>query len=520
MYKRILLINPPYPMEESPAPPFGLMSLAAYLLNNNFDVRIEDYIVNPYTRERVRKVIHEYAPDVIGATGVTMNIKKALNILREYRAESPESVIIMGGPHVSFDAHNILSDQGFVDFIVRGEGELTSVELLNNLANPDSYRSIPGISYRDGGTIVHNDKRDFIADINILPYPARHLSQLSKYKALGLPINMITSRGCPYECIFCVGSKMVGRKVRYYDIKRVVDEFELLSRMGFRQINIVDDLFTSNKKRCTAICEGIMQRGIKHDWTAFARVDTVSRELLEVMKAAGCTMLCFGIESGNQEILDTVKKKITLEKIQKAVELCNEAGVIPMASYIMGLPGETPETVRETLEFARKLCKSYGFHILSPFPGTEVRDMAEKYGLRILNSDWDNYDANRSVCECKHLPHKEVDAIVNKFNDGINRMILDTLRKYQQGETLSPDNKMMAQNIITIDFNYKLINAELVELYDSKNANGGGLSHFIDYVANSSGLHRDLVSAEIDRLFKLGCLKNDGSNGAVQISWS
>jgi anaerobic magnesium-protoporphyrin IX monomethyl ester cyclase len=520
MKKKILLINPPYPMEESPAPPFGLMSLAAFMLENNFDVRIEDYIVNPYSRERVRSVINEYRPDVIGATGVTMNIKKALNILREYHEESPDSVIMMGGPHVSFDAHNILSDNSHVDFIVRGEGELTSVELLNSLDNPGAYRSIRGISYRDNGTIIHNETRDFIPDINILPYPARHLVQLSKYKALGLPINMITSRGCPYECIFCVGSKMVGRKVRYYDIKRVVDEFELLSSMGFKQINIVDDLFTSNKKRCTAICEEIMARGIKHEWTAFARVDTVSSELLEVMKAAGCTMLCFGIESGNQEILNTIKKKITLEKIKNAVRLCNDAGVIPMASYIMGLPGETPETVRETLDFARKLCISYGFHILSPFPGTEVRDMAEKYGLRIMNSDWDNYDANRSVCESTCLPHEEVDAVVNKFNDGINRMILDTLKKYQRGETLSPDNRTMAQNIISIDFNYKLINAELVEHYDPKDANGAGLSHFIDYVAVNSGLERDLVSAELDRLFKLGCLKNEGSNSTLRISWS
>jgi anaerobic magnesium-protoporphyrin IX monomethyl ester cyclase len=520
MKKKILLINPPYPMEESPAPPFGLMSLAAYLIENNFDVKIEDYIVNPYNRERVRKVIQEYRPDAIGATGVTMNINRALKILKEYSEESPGSAIIMGGPHVSFDAHNILSDHVYIDFIVRGEGEMTSVDLLNNLGNTDTYRSIPGISFRDNGIVIHNDNRNFIPDINVLPYPARHLVQLSKYKAMGLPINMITSRGCPYECIFCVGSKMVGRKVRYFDIKRVVDEFELLSGMGFRQINIVDDLFTSNKKRCTAICEGIMQRGIKHDWTAFARVDTVSRELLEIMKAAGCTMLCFGIESGNQEILDTVKKKITLEKIENAIKLCNETGIIPMASYIMGLPGETPETVRQTLEFARRLCKNYGFHILSPFPGTEVRDMAENYGLRILNSDWDKYDANQSVCESIHLPHQEVDRIVNEFNDGFNRMILDTLRKYQQGESLSPDNNTMANNIVSIDFNYKLINGELVELYDSQNANGGGLSHFIDFVANNSGLHRDLVSKEIDRLFKLGCLKNDGSNGAIQISWS
>ncbi len=397
--KKILLINPPYPMEESPSPPFGLMSLGAYLVKNGFVVKIEDYIVTPYSPDRIRKTLREFRPEVIGATGVTMNINRALAILKECRREYPGATIVMGGPHVTFDAMNILSQNEYIDFIVRGEGELTSVELFSNLERPETFSGIRGISYRANGTVVHNEMREFIPDINILPYPARDLVQIGKYRALNLPLNMVTSRGCPFECIFCVGSRMVGRKVRYFDTMRVVDEFEMLSKMGTRQINIVDDLFTSNRKRCTAICDEIIRRGIRQDWTAFARVDTVSPELLAAMKAAGCTMLCFGIESGNQEILDLVKKKITLEKIEKAIAMCREAGIVPMASYIMGLPGETPETVRQTMEFAKNLCNSYGYHILAPFPGTEVREKAEQYGMRILTSDWDQYDANRSVCE-------------------------------------------------------------------------------------------------------------------------
>jgi anaerobic magnesium-protoporphyrin IX monomethyl ester cyclase len=517
--KKVLLINPPYPMEESPSPPFGLMSLAAYLIENNFDVIIEDYIVNPYSPERIKRTIKQFRPDIIGATGVTMNINKALNILNECKNESPGSIIVMGGPHVTFDAHNILNDNGFIDFIVRGEGELTCVELFTNLDRPGAYRDIPGISFRDSGTIVHNPTRDFIADINILPYPARHLVQISKYRALNLPLNMITSRGCPYECIFCVGSKMVGRRVRYFDTMRVVDEFEMLSKMNFPQINIVDDLFTSNKKRCTAICEEIMKRGIRQNWTAFARVDTVSPELLQIMKSAGCTMLCFGIESGNQEILDTVKKKTTLDKIEKAVAMCKDAGIVPMASYIMGLPGETPETARQTLEFARKLCSSYGYHILAPFPGTEVREMAEQYGLRILTSDWDKYDANQSVCESIHLPHQEVDRIVNDFNDGINRMVIGELKKYERGEVLSSENLAMVNNIISLDFNLKLINEEFVERYTSSGTNGNGIGSFIEFIASNSGMKKEIVTQEVERLVNSGCLKYT-ADGPSHISWS
>jgi anaerobic magnesium-protoporphyrin IX monomethyl ester cyclase len=520
MKKKVLLVNPPYPLEESPSPPFGLMSLGAYLLDQGIDVIIEDYIVNPYSRERVRDIVRQFKPDIIGATGVTMNINTAITILREYRKESPGSVIVMGGPHATFDAHNMLSDNPHIDFIVRGEGELTTTELVNSLGDHNAYKSIKGISYRDNDSVRHNETRDFITDINILPYPARHLIQLSKYKALGLPVNMITSRGCPFECIFCVGSKMVGRRVRYFDTKRVVDEFQMLSTMGFKQINIVDDLFTSHKKRCIDICEEILRRGIRHEWTAFARVDTVNRELLETMKSAGCNMLCFGIESGVQEILDRVKKKITLEKIEKALTLCREVGIVPMASYIMGLPGETPETVKQTMDFAKSTCNSYGFHILAPFPGTEVRDRADDYGMRILTSDWDKYDANQSVCESIYMPHQEVDRIVNEFNDGINRYIIGMLKKHERGETLPEGDLAMVNGITSLDFNYKLITAKLVEQFSDQNANGGEVGGFIDYIAEKSGMDRDTVTREVDRLFKIGSLTSTAFGDSTRISWS
>lgn len=520
MKKRILLINPPYPMEESPSPPFGLMSLAGYLLEQGFDVRIDDYIVNPYSPERAYASVADFNPDIIGSTGVTMNIKAALRILKDYRDAAHDAPIVMGGPHVSFDADNILKDHPYVDFIVRGEGELTSVELFQNCSDTERYPSIRGISYRIGDAIFHNPARDFIPDINILPYPARHLVQLSKYKAMGLPLNMITSRGCPYECIFCVGAKMVGRRVRYFHIERVVDEFEMLAGMGFKQINIVDDLFTSNAKRCLAICEEIMRRGIRHTWTAFARVDTISRELLQTMKAAGCSMLCFGIESGVQEILDRVKKKTTLEKIEKALTLCREVGVIPMASYIMGLPGESPDTVRQTMSFAKKLCNSYGFHILAPFPGTEVREKAKEYGMTILTDDWDKYDANQSVCESKWISAAEIDRIVGEFNEGIDRLIRSAILKYEKGETLSDDSLNMVRGIKSCDFTLRLIREGYVERFASHNGNGVNREAFVDYLAKESGMSRDFVADEVDRLLSLGCLKGFDGEEHSPVAWA
>jgi anaerobic magnesium-protoporphyrin IX monomethyl ester cyclase len=520
MKKRVLLINPPYPMEELPTPPFGLMSLAAYLLGKGCEVMIDDYIVNPFSRRRVRGILREFRPDVIGSTGVTMNINAALSILKDYREESPGTPVVMGGPHVTFDAGSILSENGFVDYVVRGEGEETFAELLDCLDDPSALPGISGISYRGDGAVVHNQTRDFIKDINVLPFPARHLVQLSKYKALGMPLNMLTSRGCPYECIFCVGSRMIGRKVRYFGAERVVDEFEMLSKMGFKQVNFVDDLFTSNRKRCTLICEEIIRRGIKHPWTAFARVDTVNRELLRVMKAAGCFMLCFGIESGVQEILDGIKKKTTLEKIRNAMNICDEVGVEPMGSYIMGLPGETPDTIRRSMEFARNFGPNHGFHVLAPFPGTEVREKAESYGIKILSSDWDRYDANQVVCETATLSREEMERIVRELNSKANSRLFEAIHKQKKGEVLSREEEEMISILNSFVFSLKMISDELVENYSSVETNGSGVQRFIEYVTKSSGFDGNMVSKELERLFRLGCLTNsDGSEGC-RISWS
>ncbi len=520
---KVLLINPPYPFEESPTPPFGIMSLAAFIREKGIEVSIEDYIIAPYTRERAKRVVEDFRPDIIGATGVTMNIKRSLEILEDYKAVAPMSFTVLGGPHVTFDAEDILGRNPFVDGVVRGEGELTLLELTESLGRKEDLSGILGMSYRSGGSIVHNQTRPFIEDINILPYPARDLVELNKYKAMGFPINMVTSRGCPHKCIFCVGSKMVGRKVRYFDVKRVVDEFEMLSKMGFNQINIVDDLFTSHKNRCIAICDEIVKRGIEHPWTAFARVDTVSKDLLTAMKKAGCSMLCFGIESGNQEILDTIKKKITLEKCRQAVDLCNETGIAPMASYILGLPGETAETIRTTMDFARSLTPHYGYHILAPFPGTEVREMCDLYGLRILTSDWDRYDANQCVADTGLVPYQEIDEIVAEFNAGIKRYVESAIRRKEAGESLSPSDEDMIKKLSSFFVVKDIIMKELVESYRGLNGGAGKneiLDDFSAYVSSSTGHPGGITREIIENLVGMKALALSEKEGAARVTWN
>ncbi|MFC1670392.1 B12-binding domain-containing radical SAM protein, partial [Spirochaetota bacterium] len=455
------------------------------------------------------------------ANGVTMNINKSIDILRDYKSLKPDIITVMGGPHVTFDAHNILKDHKHVDFIIRREGELTLIELLKNISDGGSFKKIRGLSFREGENIIHNADRPLIDDINILPGPELSLIKLSKYKALGTSVNMITSRGCPFKCIFCVGSKMVGQKVRYYDVQRVVDEFERLSTLGFKQINIADDLFTSNKKRCITICNEIIKRGIKHKWTAFARVDTVTEELLQVLKKAGCTTLCFGIESGDQKILDKINKRISLGAVKKAIEQCKNAKIGVMASYILGLPGETRETANMTMAFAKELCNSYGYHILAPFPGTEVREKYSEYGIKIFTDDWDKYDANQSVCESEFLSHEEVDRIVMNFNSEIDGAIKFIMEKFENGEELSKLEYETISGIKSFKFVEELIKKDL--LNGNKCTKGDGkesvLREIGDYISEITGMNTDTVSLELERLLELNCIEVKQIKDSKSIEW-
>ncbi|MBR9982737.1 MAG: cobalamin-dependent protein, partial [Desulfatitalea sp.] len=277
---KIALIAPPYPLEEAPSPPLGLCYVAAACEAAGAQVVLLDYIVSRYTPEKLRAALDAFGPDVVGATAVTMNFPDAIEIIREVKAHNPAIVTMMGGPHVSFDAENTLTLHPELDLIVMGEGEATLAELVPALLAPQRWPAIQGIAFRSGAAVFQTPRRPLIADLDRLPLPARHMLPMSRYQALGFPVSIITSRGCPNRCIFCLGRRMVGSKPRFRDPQRVVDEIEHLLSYGITRINIADDLFTANKRRVRALCAEIARRGVRFDWSAFARVNTVDPETL------------------------------------------------------------------------------------------------------------------------------------------------------------------------------------------------------------------------------------------------
>ena len=257
---RVLLINPFYPIDETPSPPLGLAFLAGALEAAGVEVRVLDLVVYPYRREHLERLLASFKPHLVGATAVTMTFDHAAAVLADVKAIAPGLPTAMGGPHVSFRAAETLLDCPAVDIVVRGEGEETLTLMVGRLERGRDWTDLPGIVYRGGDGIRDNGWPQPRVDLDALAPPARHLLPLGRYRALHMPISMTTSRGCPFQCIFCVGRKMVGAKVRYRSPRSVVDEMQSLAEMDFHQINLADDLFTANKSHCLAVCDEIERR--------------------------------------------------------------------------------------------------------------------------------------------------------------------------------------------------------------------------------------------------------------------
>jgi radical SAM superfamily enzyme YgiQ (UPF0313 family) len=492
---RVLLINPFYPISETPSPPLGLAYLASALSEAGIEVKILDLVVYPYSQSMLQNELEQFQPQLVGLTAVTMTFDNAMAVIRDIKHINQKIVTVMGGPHVTFCARETLKDQSELDILAMGEGERTIVDLCRTVDAGGDWNDVKGIVYRKHSEIRHTAPRDPIANLDELPDPARGLLPLGRYRALGMPISLTTSRGCPFKCIFCVGRKMVGAKVRYRSPGKVVDEMEYLVSLNFHQINIADDLFTANRSHCLAVCDEIINRGLELKWTSFARVDTVSEEILTKMKIAGCSAVSFGVESGNPQILETIKKGITRQQVVAAVNMCRRSGVTPHASFILGLPGETPQTIRETIDFGENLKElglSYGFHLLAPFPGTEIRENSDQYGINILTDDWSQYHANRAIVETPAVDRQALDEIVIGWEDEYT-LLLGDIKQRMLKNAASAQEAEQVNNLERIVLVYDLMMKSVIERKGSWPRDGHQLG-----AEDNLKILADKISSELD----------------------
>lgn len=421
---RIILINPPLLADNTHHPlfpPLGLMYLAAVLKQDDHEIKIIDCPVENLDHKKLTKELASFNPKLIGITSMTPTIKSAILVAKNAKEDFPDSKVIFGGPHATFMDQQILEEEKAVDIIVRGEGELTLQELAKKELNIKNLQKIKGITFRKKNQIIQTENRPYIQNLDELPLPAYEYVPIEKYRIHGkthLPI--MTSRGCPFQCSFCVASEIFGARFRARSYINVVNEIEWLrDKFGANAISFQDDTLTFDRKRIINICNEIKKRKIDLPWGCQTRVDQVTKEILSKMKSASCNLVSFGIESGCQKILEAVRKKITLSQAQKAIKWAKEEGLFVAVSTIMGYPGETKEMMNQTLDLIRKIEPDDAWLcIATPYPGTDLRKLVEKNGWRI-SDDWTKYDTMHPVFENPNLPSEDLAKMRTKFYDNL-----------------------------------------------------------------------------------------------------
>ena len=399
---KILLINPPSEFK-TPVLPLGLAYISAYLIDNKIDVSVIDAWAEEISFEELETRISQTKADIIGIYMVSPRYNEAKKTIELSRRALPGSVIVVGGPHPSAVPIETLKEISQLNICAVGEGEITMLELVKCFQNDSNLSTVDGIVYREKNTgkIITTKPREFIKNLDTMPFPARHIFPLKKYKThppygrKNPYFSMITSRGCPFHCAYC--SKDVFREIyRASSPQKVCDEIEeLILKYNAREIHFYDDDFTMDMRRAEKICDEIIRRNIKISWSCTTRVNLVDEKLLEKMKTAGCWLISYGVESGNQKILDSIKKGTTIEQIVSAFELTRKIGISTLAYLIAGLPGETMETIQETVSLAKKIKPDFvSWGILVAFPGSgffkSVQNGTYKGKLRVLKEGEEN----------------------------------------------------------------------------------------------------------------------------------
>ena len=419
---RIALVNPPIlkgVFRHQLYLPIGLAYLAAVLEENEHEVTVIDCPALEMDHEKLRAKLASREPNVVGITSMTTTIQSVLLSARVAKEACPDALVVLGGPHATFMDKQILSQEATVDIVVRGEGEQTLLELAQHVSNSKSLHRIDGITFKNNSQIVHTPNRPFIQKLDELPRPAYKYFPLKKYRLFGraiLPI--ITSRGCPFQCSFCVTARMFGKRFRARSPRNVVDELEWLRDVyGADAFTFYDDTLTLDRKRIIEICEEIKNREIGLPWDCQTRVDQVSKEVLAKMREANCQQVFFGVESGCQKILDAVKKGTLIEQNEKAIRWAKEAGLFVAVSVIIGYPGETIDTLKQTLDFIRKMKPDDVYLcVATPYPGTELRSLVRDMGWE-MSMEWSLYDTITPVFKNPVLSAEQIKRIRRTFYD-------------------------------------------------------------------------------------------------------
>jgi len=423
--KKVLLVNPyltTHVYEKSKVkgqvhPSLTLATIAGPLVDKGHNVKVLDLTISDKPIEDLKKELTSFQPDYVGITFTTSSFSEFKRLCDEVKKHNNKIPVIAGGPHASASPEKVMNESQ-IDILVIGEGDFTFLEIIEN---PD-LKDVKGIAYRNKSKIVFTKKAEYIDDLDKLPMPAWHLFDLKKYKnprSFGRsPLGAIeTSRGCPFQCIYC-NKNIFGYKYRTKSSKRVVEEFKYLKTLGFKEVYIADDGFTTMLDRAKEVCDLLIKENVKLAWNLGngVRVDRVDLEFLKKARKAGCYRVHFGIEAANEQLLKRIKKGITIEQVKYAFMLAKKAGMDTVAYFMYGFPEETEQTMQECIDLAIELDPDFArVAIVIPYPGTELWDEWNNKGI-IKSFDWSKYTFHNTYVNI--YDHPDIDMkLIYKYYD-------------------------------------------------------------------------------------------------------
>ncbi|MBF0472797.1 MAG: radical SAM protein [Nitrospirae bacterium] len=378
-------------------PPLGLGYLATVLKNNNVDVTLLDAQALNMSEQQMEQYFIEQKFDIIGITSTTWQLAGAIKCCQISKKVNSNTLTLMGGVHPTFYPKETL---GFndIDIIVRGEGEITLQELISQIDKKLPLNDINGIAFKHNGEIIITSNRQPIEDLDSIPFPDRNLFKKDYYKCYTTVVrqkpcfSIVSSRGCHFKCNFC-SSPDFWQKQRLRSPKNIVDEIEMLvNNLGAKEIMFVVDTFNATLEHAKELCQEIIDRKLKISWRTNARVYPIDEELVKLMKRAGCWLVYYGVENGNPEMMKKIGKAITPEKVIRAFDITEKAGIRTFAYFIIGLPGETEQSIKETIALQKKIHPDfmvYGKPMI--FPGTRLYEIAVSQGIASPVADGQYY---------------------------------------------------------------------------------------------------------------------------------
>lgn len=459
---RVLLINPPFQRLArvyNTYFPLGIGYVAAVLDQKGHFVRIynadkdveeknfsttrsnaarveahENYInairkSDHYVWSEIQQRIKEFQPDIVGIQSMTSTFPSVRIVARIVKDVFPKVPIMIGGVHPSTVPDEVMADEN-VDFAICGEGELTTIELVEAiLKRTTDFSGIYGLCYREGAQIKKNPLREFIKDLDTLPFPARHLVLDPDLYSFELG-SLVVGRGCPFSCTFCSAKVLWTRKVRSRSAANVIAEIKhVKEKYGLRSFSFEDDTLTFNKNRLLELCRLLIDSGLGIHWSSFSRVDVITDEILPILKKSGCYHLSFGIESGSERTLKIMKKDIKLAQALHARELLRKHDIEFGCCFLIGTPDETKEDLRDSIEFLKKLKPdSVNVCTYTPYPGTEMYERALELGVitKDLDQIYYSHHSNKNMFSGFMKPEEfiklreeliaEADALTNRFD--------------------------------------------------------------------------------------------------------